>query len=92
MPEPQLDELESLVSAITEDRRRLLAENRDLQEEVQRLKETLSGLSGEGEDLRNRLKEMARLESRQKHLEDERQTLKTRVQSVLQELENTDFL
>jgi len=92
MPSSPLEKLEQLIPALLDETRRLRQHNAQQSEELERLRarvKTQSELQGKWDADRQRL---GFLEKEQRKYEGERDELRNRVQGLLEELENTDFL
>lgn len=92
MPADQIEKLEGLVAEIVKEIKRVSSENDRLVREVQKL-EVVKGQVREAEKKnRNQLQVFSRMEKAQQKMEKDKSTIRVKVQKVLEELGNTDFL
>lgn len=92
MPSSSLEKLEQLIPALLEETRRLRKYNAQLSEELERLRAQVKTHSEVEEQWDTDRQRLGFLEKEQRKYEGERDALRNRVQGLLEELENTDFL
>ncbi|MEE9258649.1 MAG: hypothetical protein V3U37_03815 [Nitrospinaceae bacterium] len=92
MPADQIEKLEGLVAEIVKEIKRVSSENDRLVQEVKKL-EAVKGQVREAEKKnRDQLQVFSRMEKAQQKMEKDKSTIRVKVQKVLEELGNTDFL
>lgn len=92
MPASPLEKLERLIPELLEETRRLREHNTQLSEEIEGLRVQLQNHEETRSQWDVDRKRLTRLEEEQRRHEGERDELRSRVQGLLEELENIDFL
>jgi predicted nucleic acid-binding Zn-ribbon protein len=87
----KIKKLESLISSAIEELHNLKAENQRMMKQVSDLEEKVGREQGKNARAESQLKKMAALEVSNRKLNDEKNKVRVKVKTIMQELENFDI-
>lgn len=87
-----IEKLEELVATLVEELRRLKAENKTLQRNVEKYGKDLENALADSKKSGKQLDRLGKLEEAKKRLESDQSEVRGKVENILEELEKIDFL